>query len=350
MLPGEREITMIKETLAKLIGYQDISMDEAAACMNEIMDGAATPAQIAAFIMGLRMKGETVEEISGCARVMRQKASRVRLPVDAMDIVGTGGDGANTFNVSTCSAFLVAAAGMPVAKHGNRAMSSRCGSADVLEALGTNISLAPDQAIACFERTGMCFMFAQGYHASMKHAAGPRREVGISTVFNVLGPLSNPAFVPYMLLGVYEEKLVPLLAGVLNRLGIKRALTVYGQDGLDEISVSAPTAVCEVHHGKIEHYVIEPSQFGFVPATLDDVRGGGPEENAKDIRSILSGQKGPKRDIVLINAGAALYIAGKAETIREGIALAASVIDSGAAKNKLNEYARVSQSLAEACA
>ncbi|MFZ5975675.1 MAG: anthranilate phosphoribosyltransferase [Bacillota bacterium] len=339
---------MIKEALAKLIQFYDITTEEAAACMNEIMEGNATPAQIAAFITALRMKGETVEEITGCARVMREKASRVHLPKDAMDVVGTGGDGANTFNVSTCSAFIVAAAGMPVAKHGNRAVSSRCGSADVLESLGTNITLLPAQALACFEKTGLCFMFAPGYHASMKHAAGPRKELGIRTVFNLLGPLSNPAFVPYMLLGVCSEKLVEPLARVLLGLGIRRALSVYGQDGLDEISVSAPTAVCEVANGTVKNYVIEPSQFGFAPASLDDVRGGSAGENAKDILSVLSGKKGPKRDIVLMNAGAALYAAEKAASIEEGIALAAQAVDAGAAMEKLDVYRRVSQSLAEA--
>ena len=341
---------MLKEILPKLIGFQDIPAEEAAASMTEIMEGGATPAQIAAFITALRMKGETVDEITGCARVMREKASRVHLTKDAIDVVGTGGDGANTFNVSTCSAFVVAAAGMPVAKHGNRAMSSRCGSADVLEALGTNIMLAPEQALACFEKTGLCFMFAQGYHASMRHAAGPRRELGVRTVFNMLGPLSNPAFVPYMLLGVYEEKLVEPLARVLMGLGIRRALSVYGQDRLDEISISAPTTVCEVKKDRVENYVIEPSQFGFAPASLNDVRGGGPEDNAKDIVSVLSGDKGPKRDIVLMNAGAALYVAMKTDTIGEGVALAAQAIDSNAAINKLEEYRRVSQSLAKTSA
>ena len=340
----------MKETLKKLIGYEDITMDEAAACMGEIMDGNATPAQIAAFVTALRMKGETVDEIAGCARVMREKASRVRLNADAMDVVGTGGDGANTFNVSTCSAFVVAAAGMPVAKHGNRAMSSRCGSADVLESLGTGITLGPAQALACFERTGMCFMFAQGYHASMKYAAGPRRELGVRTVFNLLGPLSNPAFVPYLLLGVCEERLVALLAGVLNRLGIRRALSVYGQDGLDEVSISAPTTVCEVHRGKLEYYVVEPEQFGLNRAKLDDVRGGDAKENADHVVSVLSGDPGPRRDIVLINAGAALYAAEKTNSIADGIALAAKTIDAGAALQKLEEYRRVTQSLAETVA
>lgn len=340
----------MKQTLIKLMGFEDITMEEAAKCMGEIMDGRATPAQIAAFVTALGMKGETVDEIAGCARVMRERASRVRLKEDAMDVVGTGGDGANTFNVSTCSAFVVAAAGMPVAKHGNRAMSSRCGSADVLESLGTAISLGPAQAVACFEQTGMCFMFAQGYHASMKHAAGPRREIGVRTVFNLLGPLSNPAFVPYMLLGACEERLAVLLAGVLNRLGIRRALSVYGQDGLDEVSICAPTTVCEVNRGRLEYYAIEPSQFGLKTARPGDVRGGDAKENAGHILFVLKGNAGPRRDIVLMNAGAALYAAQKAASIDEGIALAKRAIDSGAALAKFEEYRRVTQRLAETVA
>jgi anthranilate phosphoribosyltransferase len=341
---------MIKEALVRLTAFEDITAGEAAAAMEEIMAGEATPAQIAAFLTALRMKGETVEEITGCAQVMRERASRVHIEGDAMDIVGTGGDGANTFNVSTCAAFVVAAAGMPVAKHGNRAVSSRCGSADVLESLGTNITLTPAQALECLRETGVCFMFAQSYHASMKHAAGPRRELGVRTVFNVLGPLSNPALVPYMLLGVYSEPLVEPLARVLLGLGVKRALSVYGQDGLDEISVSAPTTVCEAGEGGVRGYVIEPEQFGLRAGNLEDVRGGDAETNAALIQAVLSGEAGARRDIVLLNAGAALYASQKAESIQDGVALAARTIDSGAALEKLEAYRRVSQNVKEECA
>jgi len=338
---------MIKDAIRKLYAFQDITAEEAAASMNEIMEGDASNAQIGAFLTGLRMKGETIEEIMGCARVMREKAEQVDLPRESLDIVGTGGDGANTFNISTCSAFVVAAADVPVAKHGNRSVSSQCGSADVLENLGGNISLSPDQAVACFSQTGICFMFAPVYHKSMKHAAGPRKELGQRTIFNLLGPLANPARASYQLLGVCDEKMVEPLARVLLGLGIKNAMAVCSHDKLDEISISAPTTVCEVRDGRVSGYIIHPGQFGLELAQLSQVVGGDAEENAAIIREILAGAQGPKRDIVLLNSGAALYIAGKARTMREGIVLAAEAIDSGAAAAKLEAYRRVSQSFTE---
>jgi anthranilate phosphoribosyltransferase len=339
---------MIKEAIAKLIAYQDITAEEAAASMNEIMSGEATTAQIGAFLAAMRMKGETTEEIIGCARVMREKAEHVELSSDAIDIVGTGGDGANTFNISTCAAFVVAAAGMPVAKHGGRAVSSRCGSADVLESLGANITLTKEQAAVCFDQAGLCFMFAPAYHKSMKHAAGPRKELGLRTIFNILGPLANPASAQYQLLGVCDEKLVEPLARVLLSLGIKSAMSVHSHDNLDEISVSAPTTVCEVRNGRLTGYILHPGQFGIAQSSLDDIKGGDAALNAQIVLSLLKGQKGPKRDIVLLNSGAALYIAGQARTLKEGLALAADAIDTGAALQKLELYKSVSNAVAEA--
>lgn len=339
---------MIKEAIAKLIAFQDITAEEAAASMNEIMNGEATTAQIGAFLAAMRMKGETTEEILGCARVMREKAEHVQLPSDSIDIVGTGGDGSNSFNISTTAAFIVAAAGVPVAKHGGRSVSSRCGAADVLENLGANIALTSGQAEKCFAQTGLCFLFAPAYHKSMKHAAGPRKELGLRTIFNILGPLANPASAQYQLLGVCEEKLVEPLARVLMHLGVRSAMSVHSHDNLDEISVSAPTTVCEVRSGRMTGYILHPAEFGIAPSTLDDIRGGDAALNAQILLTILKGQRGPKRDIVLINSGAALYIAGKAGTIKQGIALAAEAIDSGAALARLELYKSVSNSLVEA--
>lgn len=341
---------MIKEAIAKLIAYQNITSEEAAASMNEIMNGEATTAQIGAFLAAMRMKGETTEEIIGCARVMREKAEHVALSRDAIDIVGTGGDGSNSFNISTTSAFIVAAAGVPVAKHGGRSVSSRCGAADVLENLGANITLTKEQAAECFDKAGLCFMFAPAYHKSMKHAAGPRKELGLRTIFNILGPLANPAAAQYQLLGVCEEKLVEPLARVLMSLGIKSAMSVHSHDNLDEISVSAPTTVCEVRGGRITGYILHPAQFGIVPSSLEDIRGGDAALNAQILLAILNGQKGPKRDISLINSGAALYVAGRARTLKEGLSLAAEAVDSGAALKKLELYKSVSNSVAEASA
>jgi anthranilate phosphoribosyltransferase len=339
---------MIRDIIIKLADRIDISADEAAISMNEIMSGEATTSQIAAFLTALRMKGETLEEITGCARVMRDKAEKVCLSKDAIDIVGTGGDGANTFNISTCSAFVAAAAGLPVAKHGNRSASSKCGSADVLESLGVNITLTAEQAMECFNQTNICFMFAPVFHKSMKYVAPARKEIGLRTIFNFLGPLANPAFAPYQLLGVCDEKLVEPLAGVLLNLGVKGVLSVHSHDHLDEISISAPTTVVEVKDGKLSKYIIHPEDFGFDKSTIDDIRGGGAEENANIVGRIFSGEKGAKRDIVLMNSGAALYIAGKVNSIMDGIKLAGETLDSGAAMNKLTEYINATQKFLEA--
>jgi anthranilate phosphoribosyltransferase len=341
---------MIQEIIAKLVSFTDISSDEAAAAMGEIMNGEATTAQIGAFLAAMRMKGEKPEEILGCARVMREKSEKVILDQPAVDIVGTGGDGSNSFNVSTTAAFIVAAAGVPVAKHGNRASSSRCGSADVLERLGVNIALTGAQASECFRKSGLCFLFAPAYHKSMKHAAGPRKELGVRTVFNILGPLANPASAPYQLLGVCDEKLVEPMADVLMRLGVTAAMSVHGRDGLDEISVSAPTAVCEVRDGGMTGYTIHPGQFGIALARREDILGGDAETNARLLLNVLRGEKSPRRDIALLNSGAALYISGRARTLKEGLALAAAAVDAGAALQKLELYKAVSNGVQEATA
>ena len=338
---------MIKEAIAKLVAGRDITADEAAAAMNEIMGGEATAAQIGAFLAAMRIKGETAAEIIGCARVMREKAERVALCSDAIDILGTGGDGANTFNISTTAAFIVAAAGMPVAKHGGRSVSSRCGAADVLENLGVNIALTGEQAAACFAHTGVCFLFAPAYHLSMKHAAGPRRELGLRTVFNLLGPLANPASAQYQLLGVCEERFVEPLARALMTLGVKSAMAVHSHDNLDEISISAPTTVCEVRGGRLTGYLLHPEQFGLRPAPIAEIQGGDASLNAQILLSVLKGRRGPQRDIAVLNSAAALYIAGRAATIKEGFRLASEAIDSGAALQKLEQYKAASQKAVE---
>lgn len=340
---------MIREAITKLTNFEDITFMEASEAMTEIMSGQASPAQLSAFLIALRMKGETIDEISGCAQVMREKAAKVELGSDnAIDIVGTGGDGANTINISTCSAFVVAAAGVPVAKHGNRSVSSRCGSADVLEALGVNINLLPAEAVECFQKTGLCFMFAPTYHTSMKYAAGPRKELGLRTIFNILGPLANPARVRNQLLGVCDEKLVEPLTRTLANLGVKNAMTVSSQDGLDEISISAPTTVCELRDGRLTGYIIHPYQFGIKQCSLKEIRGGDAEENAEIMKGVLTGTlSGPKRDVILLNSGAALYVAGKAQTIKEGLRLATLAIDAGSAWQKLEDYRKCSHSLKE---
>lgn len=340
---------MIREVIAKLANFENITAEEAASAMNEIMNGEATQAQIGAFLMALRVKGETIEEITGCAKVMREKADNVGInSEEAIDIVGTGGDCANTFNISTCSAFVVAASGVPVAKHGNRSVSSRCGSADVLEALGTNITLSPTNAAECLKKTNICFMFAQSYHKSMKYVAGPRKELGLRTIFNILGPLANPAKVQNQVLGVCDEHMLEPLTKALAGLGVSNIMTVNSQEGLDEISVSAPTNVCEYRKGQFSRYVISPQDYGINLGSLEDVRGGDAVENAEIIRNILAGRlRGAKRDIVLLNSGAALYIAGKTQSIKEGIEMAADIIDNGSAMRKIEEYRELSNSMKE---
>ena len=325
---------MIKEAIVKIVSKEDLTYEEAYTVMNEIMSGETTPTQNAAFLAALSTKSaraETTDEIAGCATAMREKATRVEAGDDLFEIVGTGGDNAHSFNISTTSALVAAAGGMRVAKHGNRAASSKSGTADCLEALGVNIDQDPDKCRELLDKAGMCFFFAQKYHTSMKYVGAIRRELGFRTVFNILGPLTNPGHPSMQLLGVYDDYLVQPLAQVLMNLGVKRGMVVYGQDKLDEISLSAPTTVCEFKDGWMKNYVITPEQFGLKRCTKQDLVGGTPAENAEITKAILSGEKGPKRDAVLMNAGAALYIGGKAESLAEGIKLAAEIIDSGKA-------------------
>lgn len=330
---------MIKEAIIALAAKKDLSGEEARAVMDEIMDGAATPVQMSAYLTALSLKGETIDEITGSAAGMRAHCIKLLHNVDALEIVGTGGDHSNSFNISTTAAMVIAAGGVPVAKHGNRAASSRCGAADVLEALGVNITIPPEKSARLLTEIQICFLFAQNYHIAMKYVAPIRRELGIRTVFNILGPLSNPAGANMELMGVYDETLVEPLARVMSNLGVKRGMVVFGQDGLDEISMSAPTSVCEVKEGQYRTYTLTPEQFGFVRCEKSDLVGGSPEENAAITRSILSGkEQGPKRQAVLLNAGAALYLAGKTVNIEGGVAMAASLVDSGAAMRKLEEF------------
>ena len=330
---------MIQEAISKLIEKKDLAMQEAEEVMNEIMSGKCTDAQIAGFLVALRLKGETIDEITACAKVMREKAFRIKPKNHSklVDVVGTGGDKSGTFNISTVSSFVVAGAGVPVAKHGNKGVSSKSGSADVLTALGVRIDLEPNKVEKCIEEVGIGYMFAPAFHGAMKYAIGPRRELGVRTVFNILGPLTNPAEAPYELMGVFDEKLVEPLAEVLGKLGCEHALVVHG-NGLDEITIEARTKVAEYKDGHVTTYEIKPTDFGIKLASLGDIKGGSPEDNAKIALDILKGkEKGAKRDVVLLNAGAALYVAGKAKSIKEGIKLAADSIDSGKALENLNK-------------
>lgn len=333
---------MIKEAITKLAANISLSYEEAEQVMNEIMDGQASPVQMSAYLTALSLKGETIDEVTGSAAGMRKHCVRLLHDMDVLEIVGTGGDGANSFNISTTSSLVISAAGVPVAKHGNRAASSKCGAADVLEALGVNITISPERSAELLKEINICFLFAQNYHIAMKYVAPVRKELGIRTVFNILGPLSNPAGANMQVMGVYDEALVEPLARVLNNLGVKRALVVYGQDKLDEISMSAPTTVCQVKDGVFTSYVITPEQFGFARCGKEDLAGGTPEENAAITRAILSGQKGPKTDAVILNSAAALYVAGKADSIQEGVTLAREVIDSGKALEQLEKFIRLS--------
>ncbi len=333
---------MIKEAIVKIVDKKDLTYDEAYAVMNEIMSGETTPTQNAAFLAALSTKStkaETIDEIAGCAAAMREHALKVEHDMDVLEIVGTGGDGAHSFNISTTSALVIASSGVKVAKHGNRAASSSCGTADCLEALGVNLDLTPQKCVELLKKIGICFFFAQKYHTSMKYVGGIRKELGIRTVFNILGPLTNPATPNYQLLGVYDESLVEPLAHVLSNLGVKSGMVVYGKDKLDEISVSSETLVCEFKDGNYKTYTISPEDFGFEKCSKDELKGGLPDENAAITLSILKGEeKGPKRTAVLLNAGAALYIAGKAESMTEGIKLAGELIDNGSALAKLGEF------------
>ena len=337
---------MIKEAIVKIVTKKDLSYEEAYAVMNEIMSGQTSMTQNAAFLAALSTKSpraETIDEIAGCAAAMRDHALKVDTGMDIFEIVGTGGDNANSFNISTTSALVAAAAGMKVAKHGNRAASSQSGTADCLEALGVNISQSPARCVELLNEVGMCFFFAQKYHASMKYVGPIRKELGFRTVFNILGPLTNPASPKRQLLGVYDGYLVSPLAQVLVNLGVKRGMVVYGQDKLDEISLSAPTTVCEIRDGWVKNSVIAPEDFGLSRCTKEDLKGGTPAQNAAITRAILAGEeRGHKRDAVLMNAGASLYIGGKAESIGEGIALAGELIDSGKALAALEKLIEVS--------
>lgn len=330
---------MIKEAIIKLSKKQDLAYAEAEAVMDEIMSGQATPVQMSAYLTALALKGETIDEITASAAGMRAHCIKLLHNLDVLEIVGTGGDGSNSFNISTTSSLVIAAGGVPVAKHGNRAASSKSGAADVLEALGVKITLTPERSAEILKKINICFLFAQNYHIAMKYVAPIRKELGIRTVFNILGPLSNPAGANMELMGVYDQSLVEPLAQVMANLGVNRGMVVYGQDSLDEISMCAPTAVCEIRDGKFTSYEITPEQFGYERCEKGALTGGTPAENAEITKAILKGEeKGPKRQAVCLNAGAALYIAGKAASIEEGVKLAESLIDSGAALKKLEEF------------
>jgi len=337
---------MIKEAIETVVSGHSLSFEQAAGAMEEIMGGEATPAQIAAFITALRIKGETVDEIAGMASVMRAKAIPVVATPPVVDTCGTGGDNCASINISTAAAFVAAGAGLKVAKHGNRAMTSRCGSADVLEALGVKIDLGAEAVAECLEKAGIGFMFAPRFHPAMKHAAGPRREIGIRTVFNILGPLTNPARAEHQVIGVPSKELGSKIAAALQRLGTRHSLVVHSLDGMDEIAISGPSLVWEVDKAKVSSpYKISPHYFGFKQAKLDEIKGGTPEENARMLSDILAGAKGPQRDVVVMNAAAVLFAANRASDLKEGARLAEEAIDSGHAREKLENLVKLSQSL-----
>lgn len=330
---------MIRESIIKLSKKQNLGYEEAEAVMDEIMSGKATPVQMSAYLTALALKGETIEEITASAAGMRAHCIKLLHDMDVLEIVGTGGDGSNSFNISTTASLVIAAGGVPVAKHGNRAASSKSGAADVLEALGVKITIPPEKSEELLKTIGICFLFAQNYHIAMKYVAPIRKELGIRTVFNILGPLSNPAGANMELMGVYDEALVQPLAQVMANLGVTRGMVVYGQDSLDEISMSAPTSVCEIKDGTFTSYELTPEQFGYTRCEKETLQGGTPQENAAITRAILEGREsGAKRQAVCLNAGAALYIAGKADTMEAGVKMAESLIDSGAALKKLEEF------------
>lgn len=336
---------MIKEAINMLINNISLMEPEMAGCMKEIMEGKATDAQIGALLTALRIKGETVEEITGAAKVMREKATTIKAPEGVLDTCGTGGDMSHTFNISTTTAIVVAASGIPVAKHGNRSVSSRSGSADVLEALGVRIDLPPEKVEKCLFETGFGFLFAPLFHPAMKYAIGPRREMGIRTIFNILGPITNPAGAKRQILGVFANKLTETLAMVLANLGAIEAMVVHGDDGLDEISVCSKTRVSRLKDGNVDNFTIEPEDFGIWRSKIEDIRGGDKEDNASITLSILNGEKGPRRDIVLLNSAAGIIVSGKTEDFRTAIAMAEDSIDSGRALKKLDDVRRVSNAL-----
>ena len=339
---------MLTETLAKVVGGREIDDREAEAAMAEIMRGEATQAQIGAFLVALRMRGETVQEIEGFARAMRDNCIRIRSRHrDLVDTCGTGGDALDTFNISTGAALVAAAAGVPIAKHGNRSVSSECGSADVLMELGVRIDLEPEQVEACLDEVGIGFLFAPALHPAMKHAIGPRRELGLRTVFNILGPLTSPAGAERQLLGVFDAELTEMMAETLGRLGSKHALVVHGLDGLDELSTLGPTQVSELRGGEVSTYTVEPEQFGLPRATAKDLAGGDPDQSAQALVEAISGEGSARRDIVLLNAGAAIYVGGKADDTAEGVSIAAATVDTGAATGKLAALREMTRGLAD---
>lgn len=337
---------MLKFALEKILDNENLTQDEMINAMNIIMEGNATDAQIGGFLTGLRMKGETINEIAAGAKAMRQKASKININDRfIIDTCGTGGDGANTFNISTISAFVAAACGITVLKHGNRAVSSKCGSADVLEHLGVNMNLGTKQVEKCARELGIGFVFAPDFHNAMKFAIKARKDLKMRTIFNLLGPLANPANVNGHIIGVFDEKLTKVFAAVLKELGIERALVVHGLDGLDEITITTKTKVSELKDNEISNYYIDPMDYGFELGNTKDIIGGNADENSKIILSILKGEKGPRRDIVILNAGAAIYVGKKADSIKEGIYLAQKAVDEGLAYEKLSQFIRLSQEM-----
>ena len=329
---------MIREAILKVSKKEDLTYDEAYQTMDEIMSGEASEVQMSSYLTAMAMKGETIEEITASAEAMRSHCVRLLNDVEALEIVGTGGDGSNTFNISTTSSIVISAAGVPVAKHGNRSASSKCGAADVLEELGVNIQIEPEKSLQCLKENNICFLFAQNYHIAMKYVASVRKELAIRTIFNILGPLTNPAGATMQVLGVYDKELVEPLAKVLNNLGVKSALSVYGTDGMDEISASDKTCVCEIKDGVTKSYEIDPCDFGLERCDKEDLVGGDPKENAQITLDILKGQKGPKRNAVVLNSAAGLYVAGAAESINDGVKLAEEIIDSGKALQQLEKF------------
>ncbi|MDR3282883.1 MAG: anthranilate phosphoribosyltransferase [Candidatus Methanoplasma sp.] len=329
---------MIREAIVKAANNKDLAYEEAEAVIHEIMSGEATEIQMAAFLTAMSMKGETIDEITASAAGMRKHCVRILHDMDVLEIVGTGGDGSNSFNISTTSAIVASSAGIPVAKHGNRAASSKCGSADVLEALGVKIDVPPDASLSILKEIGLCFLYAQNYHIAMRYVAPVRRALGIRTMFNILGPLVNPAGANMELLGVYEDDLVEPMAKVLSNLGVKDALVVHGLDGLDEISMSAPTKVCEVRDGSFETYTIDPRDYGFELCAKSDLTGGPPAENADITLSILSGEKGSKRDAVVMNSAAAIYLARRGTSLNDAVSIAQDLIDSGKPMKQLKRF------------